>query len=251
MKKKKTDNKKHLMTIAAHYNAQAKYYDDVYESVICNAENRAVARILSDIIDGYVLDIGSGSGLLCDLFDIDKYVGVDLSSEMIKIARKKHPDKHFIMADMHALPFEDNSFDTVVSLFGPLSYSTEPENLLQEIMRVSKPGAGIALMPYTLRAGKGLDIGGFSTLLNDDVRKIFYTESSLMKLLSPLDEVKVIGINYFLNTYNKFSSIMFKDTVTSDYFVDRFLEIDEKFDSILPAEFARHMIGIGIKPRFL
>jgi len=130
-----------------------------------------VSDILSNFIEGRVLDIGAGSGLLCEMMDIEDYVGIELSPKMTKQAKEKFPDKHFSVADMHRLPFPDNSFDSAVSLYGPLSYSLEPENLLTEITRVVRPGGHVALMPYTLRVRHKLEVGGYSTATEDGYRK--------------------------------------------------------------------------------
>jgi demethylmenaquinone methyltransferase / 2-methoxy-6-polyprenyl-1,4-benzoquinol methylase len=74
-----------------------------------------------------------------------KVYAVDLTSEMMKIAKSKPEAKgiEFIEADVRALPFEDNSFDLIT-----ISFATRNLNLNRDILtkafvefnRVLKPG---------------------------------------------------------------------------------------------------------------
>lgn len=56
-----------------------------------------------------VLDIGCGYGRMAPLFQ--RYTGVDISPDLLEIARKEHPDKKFVLADLNKLPFKDKEFD--------------------------------------------------------------------------------------------------------------------------------------------
>jgi len=66
-------------------------------------------------------------------------VGVDISRRMLKIAQKKLPNVKFIKANAYSLPFEDNTFDLVLSVT-MLEFIHEPEKVLSEVYRVLKPG---------------------------------------------------------------------------------------------------------------
>lgn len=70
--------------------------------------NNAHKEILSQC-KGRVLDAGCGYGRWSELFD--NYVGVDFSPDFIEIARKKYPNKEFVIADLKDLPFKDGEFD--------------------------------------------------------------------------------------------------------------------------------------------
>lgn len=97
---------------------------------------------------GRVLDIGTGSGLLaielarqqnCQ-FEI---IALDISPDMLKKARENAGqsgvgDKiEFINASAAALPFEDDSFDLVIS-YASLHHWFEPVTVFNEIARVTK-----------------------------------------------------------------------------------------------------------------
>ena len=89
-----------------------------------------------------ILDVATGTGDLAHaLSDIPgaKVTGVDLSTNMLKIARKKYPFIAFTEGYAEKLTFESASFDIVSAGFGARNF----ENLLQglrEFHRVLKPG---------------------------------------------------------------------------------------------------------------
>ena len=65
-----------------------------------------------------VLDIGCGNGrFLYALYNKDvDYCGIDASEEMIELAKFKFPKAGFLRADALDLPFENNSFDKIISM---------------------------------------------------------------------------------------------------------------------------------------
>lgn len=88
-----------------------------------------------------ILDLCTGTGDLAGILK-EKYpqaeiIGVDFSSDMLKIARKKHPNISFLEADCTRLPFEDESYDLCVISFG-LRNIENMEKALIEIYRVLK-----------------------------------------------------------------------------------------------------------------
>src|SRR6266481_4036431 len=66
-----------------------------------------------------VLDVGCGFGDLIAFLDqkgigVAAYSGIDLSPEMIAIAREKHPRAQFECRDLLEQPFDPESFDVVL-----------------------------------------------------------------------------------------------------------------------------------------
>lgn len=92
---------------------------------------------------GRVLDIGCASGRDAKLLVEQGYevVGIDLSTELLKMARENVPSVQFLEADMLELPFEDNSFDGIWSaaVVHHLKVSDMP-TAIKEMYRVLKPG---------------------------------------------------------------------------------------------------------------
>lgn len=97
-----------------------------------------------------VLDAAVGTGLNLPAYPAGVQVtGVDLSEGMLAEARKKQvaADVTFKVTDLHNLEFQDNSFDAAASGF-TLCVVDNPVRALQEILRVTKPGALIAILDY-------------------------------------------------------------------------------------------------------
>lgn len=238
-----------LNKIASFYNTESTNYDTGYSALVCKAEDVIVSEIIQPYLSGNVLDIGAGSGLLCEIATVDNYYGIELSSGMTTLAKSKFPENNFSVADMHKLPFPDNFFDNIISLYGPISYSLTPSELITEIKRVLKPGGHVALMPYTLRVGHGLEMGGYSTAIEKDIEKKFYTKEIANNLLADFAETRVQGINFFLNTEIRFSEEMQSgDQWTEETMVD-FLRKEICFQDNLKPEMARHMIVTAKKPK--
>jgi ubiquinone/menaquinone biosynthesis C-methylase UbiE len=89
--------------------------------------------------DKRILDVGSGSGALQDL--VRDYTGLDIAANL---ARYYH--KPFIVGSATAMPFPDNSFDAVWTIW-VLEHVPEPERMLMEIRRVLKPNGLLYLRP--------------------------------------------------------------------------------------------------------
>ncbi len=100
-----------------------------------------------------VVDLGSGAGL--DVFlaankvgEEGKAIGVDMSEEMVKRARKGaknggFSNVEFKVGEIEDLPLEDDSVDVVISNC-VINLSTEKLKVFQEINRVLKPnGRGL------------------------------------------------------------------------------------------------------------
>lgn len=62
-----------------------------------------------------VLDAGCGVGIFRDLLveKADEYVGVDITPEMLRRARRYYPEEEFILGDIRSLDLPSSSFDLV------------------------------------------------------------------------------------------------------------------------------------------
>jgi ubiquinone/menaquinone biosynthesis C-methylase UbiE len=90
---------------------------------------------------GRVLEIGVGTGLsLAHYPPVEEIVGVDPSEPMLRRARSRATGSNVALVEAPAeqLPFEDDSFDTVVSM-AVLCTVDDPPRVLREIGRVLRP----------------------------------------------------------------------------------------------------------------
>lgn len=96
---------------------------------------------------GKVLDVACGTGdLVVELLKHGCSVtSIDLSEEMMAIAREKAPDATYIVADAEQLPFEDKTFDAVTCAFGVRNFVHLKQGL-DEMIRVLKPGGRMVIL---------------------------------------------------------------------------------------------------------
>ena len=106
------------------------------------AAKKAKQLIGEDNKNPDILDVATGTGDLAHAMSAvpgSKVSGVDLSANMLSIARQKYPSITFMEGYAEKLNFENESFDIVSAGFGARNF----ENLLlglQEFHRVLKPG---------------------------------------------------------------------------------------------------------------
>jgi len=106
-----------------------------------------------------VLDFGCGNGRFYELikeFNPD-YYGVDLSDELLLLAKQKIPEGHFVLIDENlTLPFKDNFFDKIVCLatFHHIPSQELEEKVLKEFYRVLKPNGILILTVWDFYHGK-------------------------------------------------------------------------------------------------
>ncbi len=93
------------------------------------------------------LDIACGTGRLsAKLLQVtDNVYGVDLSEEVLKIAKNKYPQINFSLGESVNLPYEDNFFDLVV-INGSLHHFFATEKTFTEAFRVLKAGAKFVVL---------------------------------------------------------------------------------------------------------
>ena len=102
----------------------------------------------------WVLDLGSGAGFDCLAAAVEvgkrgRVVGVDMTPEMLGLARRHAADAgvtivSFVQAEIEDLPFPDASFDVVISNC-VVNLCADKERVFAEACRVLKPQGRLAL----------------------------------------------------------------------------------------------------------
>jgi ubiquinone/menaquinone biosynthesis C-methylase UbiE len=108
---------------------------------------------------GRVLEIGVGTGLSFAHYPaVDELVGVEPSGPMLRRARHRaliaHRDVTLVQAPAENLPFEDDSFDTVVAI-AVLCTVDHPGRALGEVRRVLRPGGSFLFSEHVRSSDPG------------------------------------------------------------------------------------------------
>jgi SAM-dependent methyltransferase len=148
------------MTEASYLHATRTAYDTVavdYERLARDELNakpldRAMLAAFSELVQapgtGQVADLGCGPGRITahlHSLGVDAF-GIDLSPEMIAVARRTHPGLRFAEGSMTALDLEDDVLGGIVAWYSTVH--TPPELLptvFAECHRVLAPGAHMLL----------------------------------------------------------------------------------------------------------
>ena len=81
-----------------------------------------------------------------------RVTGLDFAPDLLAIARERSADAmveiDFVEGDAQELPFEDASFDRVLSTFGHM-FAPDHERTAAEMLRVCRPGGAIATACWT------------------------------------------------------------------------------------------------------
>jgi ubiquinone/menaquinone biosynthesis C-methylase UbiE len=111
-------------------------------------ENRrasAVIHLLNARAEHRILDVGCGGGSILARLPGNRREGIDLSPTMVQRAQKKLGAAASIaQGDAETLPFDDGLFDRVVAS-SLLSHVRNPDKVIAELARVTKPGGRIVI----------------------------------------------------------------------------------------------------------
>ena len=126
----------------------AVFYDLVPAKIFL-PHYRMVAREVSAVAKGAILDIGTGPGILpleiARLLPATRIIGIDVSEKMIAIARKHNRRRYglgnveFRVMNANALAFEDCSLDMVIST-GSFHHWKDAAKIFDQIYRCLKAG---------------------------------------------------------------------------------------------------------------
>ncbi|MCX6085530.1 MAG: methyltransferase domain-containing protein [Caldiserica bacterium] len=142
------------MSDDALFDSKADTYDSWYMTPLGayedELENALVFRHVGVVRGKTVLDVGCGTGLYSIRLSEGgaDVTAVDISPKMIEIARRKAQDRGqyiwYDQADMIKLPYENRTFDMVVSI-AALEFSADPLLALMEMARVLRPGGKLVV----------------------------------------------------------------------------------------------------------
>jgi phosphatidylethanolamine/phosphatidyl-N-methylethanolamine N-methyltransferase len=134
------------------YRFYAPLYDRTFGAVL-GPGRCAMTQAICALNPSSILEVGVGTGLtLAEYPAASSIVGIDISDEMLNIARQRArqlPGRNIRLAAMNAelMDFPDDSFDCVAVPY-VLSVTPHPERLVAEIRRVCRKGGTILILNH-------------------------------------------------------------------------------------------------------
>ena len=150
-----------------------QFYNNNYEKFDNSRYSiwKAVRNFVDNIAeDSLVLDAGCGNGknmLYMQARDI-KVIGIDFCDKLLNICKEKVLNVKY--ADVRNIPFENNTFDYVISIavIHHLSIESDRRKAIDEMLRVCKPNGKILVSVWALEQDKN---SGFEFTLGDNIVK--------------------------------------------------------------------------------
>jgi ubiquinone/menaquinone biosynthesis C-methylase UbiE len=142
----------HNVRVAATWDSAGRQYDRVSQSS-ADAIEHCVMR-LAPTPGECILDIATGTGSAARRVAARgaSVIGIDLGADLIEAAKAYAAEARlpieFRVGDAEALPFDDQSFDAVISTFGVM-FVSKPEAAVAELARVCKPGGRVGLVTWS------------------------------------------------------------------------------------------------------
>jgi ArsR family transcriptional regulator len=137
-----------------YFTGHAEVWDQIRSLHVAESEvERAIDVTLGDRPLGRLVDIGTGTGRMIELFGprASQAVGIDRSSEMLRLARVKLEaagiQSSLRQGDMYALPLVDHSADCVI-IHQVLHYAHSPAAAVAEAARVIAPGGTLLVVDF-------------------------------------------------------------------------------------------------------
>lgn len=148
---------------ADYFRRNAAEWDQIRSLSIDEAqvEQRLLALVpLAEDTD--LLDIGTGTGRIVEILGphVGRAIGVDLSQEMLLVARSKLERARLRncsvrQGDMYKLPLSGASFD-LVTVHQVLHYAEKPAAVIAEAARVLRPGGRLVVVDFAEHAEERL-----------------------------------------------------------------------------------------------
>ncbi|MBK1726125.1 class I SAM-dependent methyltransferase [Halorhodospira neutriphila] len=143
-----------LSSIRSAYRRYAGFYDQFFGPIFAPGRKLAMGYLNAEP-GRRVLEVGVGTGISLPEYrrDVGSVVGVDVSPDMLKIARKRVDEQGLDYVeglyemDAEALEFPDDSFDVVVAMY-VASVVPNPQRLLEELQRVCRPGGDVLIINH-------------------------------------------------------------------------------------------------------
>jgi ubiquinone/menaquinone biosynthesis C-methylase UbiE len=155
---------------AAWFEGHADEWDAIRSLHVAESEvEAAMVSVLGEGPIGTLIDIGTGTGRMLELFAgrAESALGIDRSSEMLRLARAKlqgRANTELRQADLYALPMADAAADVAI-LHHVLHFAQQPGAAIAEAARVLGPGGRLLIADFDAHDREDLRLSDAHTRL--------------------------------------------------------------------------------------
>lgn len=162
-----------------YFAAHAEQWDAIRSLHVAESQvEAAMARLLGDRPIGRLVDIGTGTGRMLELFSgaATRALGVDRSPEMLRLARAKLAagqigNAELRQGDLYALPLDNGTADTVI-LHQVLHFAQQPGPAISEAARLLAADGRILIADFAAHGREELRVQDAHARLGFDDEQI-------------------------------------------------------------------------------
>ena len=167
------------------YGDFAEIYDLIYTFLDYKKSAKKVKKLITKhkkVKGNKLLDVACGTGKHLGFLKSEfECTGIDISNEMLDVARKKYDGIRFLQADMVNFDLNEK-FDAIICLFSSIGYVKTYENLKKTIINFSnhlKLGGVVIIEPWLT---KSVAIDGFASMNTYNSDEIKIARQSVSKI---------------------------------------------------------------------
>jgi SAM-dependent methyltransferase len=213
-------------------NLYSKYYDLLYRDKDYNNEVNYIENLIkrNSRNTKKILDLGCGTGSHAELLCNKDYIvhGIDLSEDMLKIAKNRRKGKEkqlsFSHSNIQNLSL-DKKFDVVISLFHVISYQNSNEELIKAFETVKKHLKDGGLFIFDFWYGPAV----LTDLPTTRIKRFENESLKVTRIAEPLlhSQENIVDVNYdiFIEDKNTNKGLRKKELHKMRYFFDTELDL--------------------------
>ena len=194
------------------YGEFAEVYDLIYTFLDYKKTAKKVKKLIlknKRTSGNKLLDVGCGTGKHLNYLKTDfECTGVDISQQLLDIARKNYTDIRFIQADMVKLDLNEE-FDAIICLFSSIGYVKTYENLKKTInnfINHLKSGGVLIIEPWLTKSIAIDGLASMDTYSSENIKIARQSVSKIMGDISRFDMHYLVAkkgedVTYFKDTH--------------------------------------------------
>ena len=195
------------------YRQLANYYDEIYHFKDYQKEAQKIETLIQQHKKSpgdHLLDVACGTGnhiaYLKQHYSVE---GLDSSADMLRVARKKHPDIVFHLSEMTSFRLQ-NRFDIVTCLFSAIGHVKTKARMRRAVRNMARhlqSGGLMILEPWITPANFRRGLIGFTFV---DKPNLKIARINVSKVRGP---VSTLEFHFLIGTPNKVQYVIDKESL--------------------------------------